>query len=149
MCKQAEPGTPNLKPGTAPGPSVAKKVCRGTAYLCSGATRVPKQLVHGRAARIPEITPLRGRARGFWFHLARKGEKPSSLPHALSEANGQMKAARLQWSGHDICRSNARAGWKCDLKSRLLGCLGQTNPSLDFFRTQAERKQLFLIFWYY
>lgn len=111
-CKQAEPGTPNLKPGTAPGPSVAKKVCWGTACPCSGVTQVPKQLVRGRAACVPETTPLGGAARCFWVHMAEKGEKPSSLPRALSKGNGQTRAAGLQWSGHHMSHfQKQRQGW--------------------------------------
>lgn len=74
--------------------------------------------------------------------------RPSSFPMPSARGTGRREPPGS--SGLDtmcgICRSNTRAGWKRNLKSRLLGCLGCVDPSLDLFRAQARRKQLFLIF---
>lgn len=72
-----------------------------------------------------------GTARCFGIGLAGRGADP------MASLRGMGRRELLGSSGVDttccICSSNARAGWKRDLRSRLLGCLRQADHSLDFF----------------
>lgn len=60
----------------------------------------------------------------------------------MASVRGMGRPELLGSSGLDtmchICRSNARAGWKCDLRSRLLECLRQADCSLDFFTARDK-----------
>lgn len=80
MRKQAEPGAPNLKPGTAPGPSVVKRSAGGQPAHTREQDKFPSSWSVGELHRFQRQHPWGLQSDAFGFYWPGRGKNPAAFP---------------------------------------------------------------------
>lgn len=97
--KQAEPGAPNLKPGTAPGRSVAKRSAEGQPAHTREQDKFPSSWSVGELHRSQRRQPWGLQPDAFGFFWSRRGKNPAASPCPQQGARAnESQQAPVVWA---------------------------------------------------